>query len=458
MFKVVMVLLAAAAAAQAEFIPFPICTNGSEQSNPAVDGDVAVWQDKRSGNYDIVGRVLPDGNEISISVRSFNQTVPAISGNWVVWDDDRDGNHDIYAYDIAAKQEWPVCLDLNTQTVPDIAGSIVVWQDNRGGNDDIYGYNLDTKTEFPIYIHPANQISPCVSGHYVVWADDRNSSTTGYDIYAIDLNNLAAGAFAVCTVAGDQLNPDMSGSAIVWQDPRSTATGTDIYGCDLSGGGEVPISVLNESQNSPAIAGKWIVWRDNRNKTTTGYDIYAYNRQSLQTEPVCTSTGSQAAPAVSSRYIIWQDAAVGNGNIIGTVLPIEASITLLSPNGGQSLNAANPVEVSWSWAGPVGAIRIEISPDAGQSWQLVQDNIPNTGFWSGLLPAGIHSQNCLLRVGDRVAAAVSDTSDAVFTVYQCAASLSADITGDCRVDLEDFAEMAEQWLGCGNSFDPQCSD
>lgn len=44
----------------------------------------------------------------------------------------------------------------------------------------------------------------------------------------------------------------------------------------------------------------------------------------------------------------------------------------------------------------------------------------------------------------------------VSTYHLCDESLIADINNDCKVNLKDFAMLAEQWLSCGSSFGPGC--
>jgi len=51
--------------------------------------------------------------------------------------------------------------------------------------------------------------------------------------------------------------------------------------------------------------------------------------------------------------------------------------------------------------------------------------------------------------------AVFDTSNAIFTIYECA--LDGDLTGDCVIDINDFAVMAGFWLECGNPYDLECT-
>ncbi|OQA03726.1 MAG: hypothetical protein BWY69_00277 [Planctomycetes bacterium ADurb.Bin401] len=45
-------------------------------------------------------------------------------------------------------------------------------------------------------------------------------------------------------------------------------------------------------------------------------------------------------------------------------------------------------------------------------------------------------------------------SDNQFRIYQC--RLDFDLTGDCLVDFEDFAELTSEWLMCGDLANPEC--
>lgn len=76
---------------------FPICTVAGDKGNPAVHGDLVVWQDKRSGT-----------------------------------------SYDIYGYDIARQVEFPICTVAGDQVEPRIHGNRVVWPDKRGAAWDIY--------------------------------------------------------------------------------------------------------------------------------------------------------------------------------------------------------------------------------------------------------------------------------------------------------------------------------
>lgn len=75
---------------------FPICTDESEQRDPAISGNNIVWTDSRNGNSDIYGYNMLTQEEFCVTANPDNQTDPAIDGNTVVWVNDKNGQKDIY--------------------------------------------------------------------------------------------------------------------------------------------------------------------------------------------------------------------------------------------------------------------------------------------------------------------------------------------------------------------------
>ena len=429
---------------------FPICKWTGEQSYPAVSGNYVVWQDKRSGAYDIYRNNPANVNDVNgepLCVATRNQQYPSISGTTVVWQDYRPSttNSDIYRYSLPSGPETSVCTLTSKQESPAISGNIVVWQDFRNGNNDIYGYD---GSEFEICIDGANQSNPAISGNMVVWQDSRNG---GMDIYG---KNLATGQeVAVCVNGFWKQNVAISGNVVVWQDNRNGDS--DIYGKNITTGEELEICKFSGEQINPAISGDIVVWEDGR----SGHShIYGYRISTHTVFPICTLIASQMYPAVSGNLVVWQDARNDAGDIYGAYIPEPVApsiITVLDPNGSEMLLSGSKHTITWSTSGtPIARVKLEYSTDGGSTYSTIDANAADTGsyFWQPL-PA-VDSNQCLIKISDKDGTIASDTSNHVFTIFECDESLTADLSGDCKVDFTDFALFSEQWLTCGNPHDP----
>jgi hypothetical protein len=99
-------------------------------------------------------------------------------------------------------------------------------------------------------------------------------------------------------------------------------------------------------------------------------------------------------------------------------------------------------------------VKLEYSTNNGTGFLTIDANLPDSGsyLWQPL-PA-VDSNQCLIRISDKDGVIASDTSNHVFTIFECDPSLTADLNGDCKVDFADFALFGDQWLGCGNPHDP----
>ena len=129
---------------------------------------------------------------------------------------------------------------------------------------------------------------------------------------------------------------------------------------------------------------------------------------------------------------------------------------LLRPNGNERVVASRPYTVQWRTipGGAIPRVAIEYSLDAGASWEHA-DEVDNTGTYAWNVPA-VNAEACLVRIRDVRAPTIHDTSDAVFSIFECQAKLRADVNGDCYVDFADLAILMSEWLRCGNPLDPAC--
>lgn len=127
---------------------------------------------------------------------------------------------------------------------------------------------------------------------------------------------------------------------------------------------------------------------------------------------------------------------------------------VLSPDGGEALVADSNTTITWQNTGTIADVTVEYSTNNGSSWSNVSpSNVGNSGSCAWLTPV-VDSNECLVKVSSVISASLFDTSNNLFTIYQC--TLSYDLDGDCFMDMFDFALLASEWTQCGNPFDANC--
>lgn len=372
--------------------PFVISEATGAQMNPraAFDGTnyLVVWYDSRGGiSYDIYGtRVDQNGNVlniagIAISTAANQQYFPDVSFDGtnytVVWQDERSGTYDIYGSRIAQNGSVsdPMGIRISDaadeQSRPSIdfdgTNYLIVWDDHRSGSEyDIYGTLLETDGNV---LNPAgieistateNQYMPSVSfdgtNYLVAWHDHRDGAN--YDIFGARVNTSGAvqepSGISIANMDVQQLTPAVisySGQWLtVWRDSRNGGY-ADIYGSRISASGTVTdadgilIASSAQDQGKPAVASDGInylvVWEEARSggytKDIYGMRIDASGRQ-LDEDAIAisTSTGSQQYPAVafdnnSTYLVVWQDDRSGTNDIYGA--RVSASGNVLDPPG-----------------------------------------------------------------------------------------------------------------------------
>ncbi len=91
-------------------------------------------------------------------------------------------------------------------------------------------------------------------------------------------------------------------------------------------------------------------------------------------------------------------------------------ISVLSPNGGESIEAKTPFTITWG-SGLVDKVRIEYSGDDGTSWLTIADNIPSaSGTYPWIPPVPLTAQG-RIRITSDADGSVADISDGAFTTY-----------------------------------------
>lgn len=443
-------------AAQADYDIFSVTdSNAVNPSNPDICGDWVVWQDDQnsSSKPDIFGYNLAEPNSIEICIFSNEQEIPAVSGRYAVWQDYRNSKRDIRAFDLQLQTEPTFTnLSLNNsfhKRYPDISGDIIVWQDYRNGDTDIYMYNIASDTETSVYEDGAetwSQYYPAIDESTVVWMDTRHGN---YQIY---MCTIGSSAQRVSATTENQWRPAVSGSLIVWEEIDS-ANNVTLVAYDIDSEGIVWTYAVPGTQANAAVSNGIIVWQE-EGTGSTDYNIRAYDTSIGAYLDIAMANQDDRNPAISNRRIVWQRNGV---EIVGTEIPLPTVIQVDTPFTGNMYLAESQIDISWQLESgtPPESVNIECSVNNGSDWQTVALGVSFADLhylWEPI-PDVNAIDCCQIRISDASDLTASGISS-VFSIFQCDSKLTADLNGDCFVDITDFAELVFQWLVCGNLHEP----
>jgi hypothetical protein len=97
---------------------------------------------------------------------------------------------------------------------------------------------------------------------------------------------------------------------------------------------------------------------------------------------------------------------------------VQTSITVTSPNGGETWYTVENDNITWTSVGPVGNVCIAVNRSySGGSWDTLAASVSNTGSWSWAV-TGPATAAARIRVSSVSQPSVLDISDANFTIAQ----------------------------------------
>jgi hypothetical protein len=103
------------------------------------------------------------------------------------------------------------------------------------------------------------------------------------------------------------------------------------------------------------------------------------------------------------------------GSILVTITSESASITVTSPNGGETWVAGSSHPITWTTTGNVDNVKIKYTTNNGSSWTTVTSSTANDGSYSWTVPNTVSSQ-CKIKISEASTGIPSDISDAVFSI------------------------------------------
>jgi subtilisin family serine protease len=140
------------------------------------------------------------------------------------------------------------------------------------------------------------------------------------------------------------------------------------------------------------------------------------------------------------------------------------TITVTSPNGGETWDADTVHNITWTSTGTVGNVKIEYSYNNGSSWNSVSSSTANDGSHSWTLPH-INFTNCKVRISEASDGSPTDTSNAVFSIliplppeislnrteFYYGAIVGGAVTGAQPLRIDNTGGGTLQWTALANN-------
>ncbi len=112
----------------------------------------------------------------------------------------------------------------------------------------------------------------------------------------------------------------------------------------------------------------------------------------------------------------------------GSFSIVRAGLTIVSPNGGESLMGGDLQAVTWQSLGDIDSVKVEYSLNAGATWFL-SGIAANAGSYEWQVPNQL-TTNALIRISDLSDASTYDASDDTFTIISSSLTLTAPNGGE----------------------------
>jgi len=127
-------------------------------------------------------------------------------------------------------------------------------------------------------------------------------------------------------------------------------------------------------------------------------------------------TGSATTQAIIKISSVTTPSVSDQSNAAFTISepPAGPSITVISPNGGETWPIGSIQTIQWTSSGITGDVKIRLSRDGGASFRAIFPSTPNTGSvqWTVVGPA---SPQCMIQVVSDDGS-VRDASDGTFSI------------------------------------------
>lgn len=167
-----------------------------------------------------------------------------------------------------------------------------------------------------------------------------------------------------------------------------------------------------------------ITWTSSAGISNVQIDLSINNGQSWTT--LVNSTGNTGSYSwkiqgnPSSQCLVRVSDTDGNptdtsNHVFSISNPVSASITMITPNGGEEWEVGSQHTISWTSSGSIPQVQVQYSTNNGNYWTTITSSTTNTGSYSWTIPATA-SEQCRVKVSD-IDGHPSATSEDLFTIF-----------------------------------------
>ncbi len=132
-----------------------------------------------------------------------------------------------------------------------------------------------------------------------------------------------------------------------------------------------------------------------------------------------------------------------NGIIDDIKISYYSGTKIISPSEGQPVYYGQMSKIAWNSNLNKHRLGIQFSSDGGESWITIFANSKNKGFVAWQPPA-VNAERCFIKLYDPKNSKIVYAVSSPFALFEECDFF--DITGDCKVDLDDFAILSRHWL------------
>ncbi|MBT7903388.1 hypothetical protein HN587_06000 [Candidatus Woesearchaeota archaeon] len=134
-------------------------------ADPDVFGDIIVWADNRSGDWNIFSRNIVTNNTAQITTTTSAETMPKIYKNKIYYQKTNGAQKDLLSYDLTTSKRSEVVTDFKSNTY-DVEGNNLIYVNDSG----IFNFKLDSLELVMINgVYGADAVS--VKGGSFIWGD-----------------------------------------------------------------------------------------------------------------------------------------------------------------------------------------------------------------------------------------------------------------------------------------------